>query len=311
MQSLVAGHWSLVGAAGVALGLVAAGCGGRTTEAPAPAGSPVAEAAHASHPGDDVPHAHGPGGEAIPLPKLSPEEAQKRRTDSSYQVELAQIHLKYGRADEAIATIRKAIAILAEFGEENAGYFYVLAKAHQAKGDGAGYRKGLEDSIRVYMLLHKQAKQADARNLYCERLSELYGELGDSPKSLEWADQLGSEGESDVLVSRTKARLYLGNAQTDKALKVLETAEAKATAVAQKEQASYNVAEVLLRLNRADDAIARLKGLADGAAEAALRTQAKRLLLEVYDRRGELDKVKLGGNPNGGSGDASPGGGAR
>ncbi len=319
-------HRSRFAVAGALGALLAAGCGGRSSEAPAggsvaPSGAgttasaakPAVGAAHPhganaghEHAGADQPHGHGPGGEVILYPKLAPEEIQRRRGEAGYQVDLAQVHLKYGHADDAIRAIQKGIGILGEFGEENAVYFYVLAKAHQAKNDAAGYRKGLEDAIRVYGALHTQAKKADIRNFYCEKLSELYGELGDSPKSVEWADQLGSEGESDVVVSRSKARLYLANAQADKALKVLEEAEARATATAMKEQASYNIAEVLLRLNRTDDALARLKNLSEGAAEAPLRTQAKRLLIDVYDKRGELDKVKLGGEKLGASGGTTP-----
>jgi len=279
--------------------------------APAPAAAPTT---HSHAPGEAA-HTHGPGETHSHGPTLPPEEARRRTAEAAYLADLGSVHLNHGRIDKAVETLEQAVAMSKDIAD-NALFYYALGKAYQAKNDAAGYTKNLNESVRIYNALFTKSKEGAAkddprnipnRNFWCEKLSELHRELGDQPKAIEWADQLGSEGDPDSGALRVRARLYVQNGLTAKALAVLEDAEKRAMPGMGRERASFEVADVLVIMKRFDDAVARLQALTETASEPGLRDAAKRLLFKIYDAKGELDKLRLGGGEGAAPKD-SPGG---
>lgn len=305
--------------AALAFGLGGCGGGDAATQGPATgvATAPATAAPGTTHshaPGEAA-HTHGPGETHSHGPTLPPEELRRRTAEAAYLADLGSVHLNHGRLDKAVETLEQAVAMSKDIAD-NALYYYALAKAYQARNDAAAYKKNLNESIRIYNALFMKSKEGAAkddprnipnRNFWCEKLSELHRELGDQPKAVEWADQLGSEGEPDPGALRVRARLYVQNGLTAKALTILEDAEKRAMPGMGRERASFEVADVLVIMKRFDDAVARLQALTETASEPGLRDAAKRLLFKIYDAKGELDKLKIGGGEGAAPKD-SPGG---
>lgn len=251
--------------------------------------NPAGQALTGAHQHDGVgEHLHPATGGALTVA-----EAKQRAAQSDYFAELAQVHLKFNNVAAAVLSLEKAVELGRSIGNENAMLYRQLGEAYRRKGDAQRYQAALGIAMRVYTTLHQDPERAKAANYYREQLSVVCRELGDGDRSLWWADRIGEGEDASLQVLAVKAKLYRMNGKGERAIGMLEEAEKKAEPELQ-EAISLEIAGLQLDARENKPAIGRLVALMKGATNENVQKQAKRLLINIYDKLGQLDKLELG-----------------
>lgn len=235
-------------------------------------------------------------------------EAEKLREAAyPYQLlkELAQVYLKHNVVDEALRMYQLAIDVqLQQTNTEDAenwiGFGDALAKAGRQEEAARSYQRALS----VYEGLYKERgpdllEDPILHNQYVGRISQLYGVLGNQEKRREWlaklrADENNWQQQVELAgINEQLERFERAEECYKRALELTEEGSAN-RAVAQ-----IRYAAMLNGRERGEEAATLAHDVnRNEAASDDVRRAARRLLFEIYDARGELDKLdfKQGGN---------------
>ncbi len=260
------------------------GCGTESAEAsPAEAAGPSSRAA---------PNQDNSDKEGTSDSQVAPKEAAY-----PYQVnaELARVYLKYNIVDEALRLFDLAITQqLQQTGSENAenwtGLGDALVRAKRSDEAAKAYGRAAQ----IYRQLLPQAQNNQLHNFYLHKLAVLSQALGQNEDRLNYLAQLRAD-ENSAAQQLELAGILEQVGQKEKAEECLkralaltaEDAQAHATA-----QIAY--AGMLSRSERLDEALEQAKAAhATEGLEAETRKAARRLLFEIYEARGEADKLEF------------------
>lgn len=226
-----------------------------------------------------------------------PQPAPSKEDQYPYPLlkDLAQVHLKYGSIEEALRLYERAINVQLQQtnthdAESWAGFGDALVKAGR-KEEGA---KAYQISLQIYEQLVKDNKQPERHNFLVDRIVVLHRLLGNEKEYKFWLGELRANENS------WQEQVGLGAIHEEQ--KNFERAEPcykRALELTAKEPA--NLAEVELRYGvmlqkagRDKEAEERARVVIKSAgAKDEIKRQARRLLFEIYDKRGELDKLDL------------------
>lgn len=212
---------------------------------------------------------------------------------------LAKVYLQYGIIDEALrlydlAIVQQLRQTNTEDAENWIGLADALVKANEKQKAEAAYKRAL--AIYEKLLQEKMVggKATDAKlvNFYISRIAVLYQVLGDNASRLKYLAMLVAD-EKNAAEQLELAKVHANLKNWEKA----EAAFKKALELTKdnlKESAIVRVeyARALREAKRDDDALAQIKELVNNKELAEeTRKAARRLMYDIYEARGELDKL--------------------
>lgn len=230
-----------------------------------------------------------------------PAEPKEAKYPHQVIAALAKVYLQYGINDEALrlydlAIVQQIRQTNTEDAENWIGLADALVKANE-KGKAAGaYKHALEiyEKLLQEKMVGGTASDPKLANFYISRIAVLYQVLGDNTSRLKYLGMLIADEKS--------AAEQLELAKIHASLKNWEKAEAafkKALDLTKdnvKDNATIKVAyaSALHDAKRDDDALAQIKDLVNNKdiTEEAKKA-ARRLMYEIYEGRGELDKISF------------------
>lgn len=227
-------------------------------------------------------------------------EDAPREAKYPYQLlkELAQVHLKYNSVDEALRLYQLAIDVqLQQTNTEDAenwiGFGDALAKAGRQEEAGRSYQRALG----IYENLYKERgpdllEDSALHNQYVGRISQLYGVLGNQDKRREWLAKLRAD-ENNWQQQLELAAIHQQLERFERAEECYKRAiDLTAEEPANGAIAQIRYATMLHARERGEEArvLAHEVNLNEAASDD-VRRAARRLLFEIYDARGELDKL--------------------
>jgi tetratricopeptide (TPR) repeat protein len=253
--------------------------------------------------------------EATDTPQAANEEkedAPERPREAAYphQVlkELAQVYLKYGILDEAIRHYRLAAQVQFErTGQQDAeiyaglGDAFLLLIQHGDPTHREEYRQhaaaAFRDAVTILEQVYKERgpeliEEPIQHNQLVARISRIYALLGEDDKRREWlarlrADENNWQQQTELALIHEQLERYERAEERFKRALELTVDDAASRA-----QVEVRYAALLNKLERGDEAIALARAvIANEEADDEARRLARRLLFDIYDARGELDKL--------------------
>ncbi len=212
---------------------------------------------------------------------------------------LAKVYLQYGIIDEALrlydlAIVQQLKQTNTEDAENWIGLADALVKAKETQKASQAYKRAL--AIYEKLLQEKmtggKATETKLVNFYISRIAVLYQVLGDEPNRMKYLGMLIAD-EKNAAEQLELAKIHAGLKNMEKA----EAAFKKALELTKenlKENAIVKVeyARALHDAKRDDDALAQVKDLVNNKDLAEeTRKAARRLMYDIYEARGELDKI--------------------
>ncbi|MBX3475649.1 MAG: hypothetical protein KF754_14860 [Planctomycetes bacterium] len=214
-----------------------------------------------------------------------------------YQVhaDLARVYLQYNIIEEALRHFEAAINAQhkqtdTEDAELWAGFADALHKAGRKDEAAKAYQRALQ----VYEALFARDTETAQHNMYAQRIAALHTVLGNSAEAANWRGKMKADMDSPS--QQLAMALILeaqGNADGAEACfrRALALTEGNA---ANNAEAKIAYAAMLNKAKRTQEseALAREVIAAPGAPAQHVK-QARRLLFEIYEARGELDKLEF------------------
>jgi tetratricopeptide (TPR) repeat protein len=252
----------------------------------------------------------GPAPETeVPAENDETEEPAAKYPHEVYK-DLAQVYLRYRILDEAVRNYRLAAQVQYEStGEQDAeihvglGEAYALLIQQGAPENRETYRQQAADSfrnaLRIYTEVHTEKgpdmlaeQQQIEYNQLVARIARIHGLLGEDEKRREWLARLRADDDNWVQqvelaqVHEQLERFERAEERYRRALTLTEEDTEKHAEV------QVRLAGMLKRMERQDEAITIAREvIANESATDEAKRLARRLLFEIYDARGELDKL--------------------
>jgi tetratricopeptide (TPR) repeat protein len=214
-----------------------------------------------------------------------------------YQVnaELARVYLKYNIVDEALRLFDLAIAQqLKQTGSEDAenwsGLGDALARAKRLEEAALAYNRALQ----IYKQLLPQAKTNQLNNFYIQKIAVLCQVLNLPDERKSYLAQLKAD-EKDAGQQIELAGIFEQLGQKEKA----ETCYKRAVELSKEDPQQLAVANIayagmLLRAERLDEALVSAKAAYETKdLKSETKTAARRMLFNVYEARGEAEKMEF------------------
>lgn len=250
---------------------------------------------------DPVKPGSGEGGEAKPkdasgtAKDLSQDEARSRVRTGRYLMDLANVHMKYREVDKAIDCYTQAIETEKEV-QQDATLHYLLGQAYKQKNDKARSTDQLEKSIEIYMTILGKIPADDTktdRAYYYERIGLIYRELGKEKEAVEWAEKIATGDK------RPGARVRLARLYTKMGFGAMAVDTYKSLIVSMKDQKEVPLVKLeygsfLAQQGNTGEAKSVLEPLLKEELPERSAALLKKVLLEIYQKTGELDKIKFG-----------------
>jgi tetratricopeptide (TPR) repeat protein len=230
-------------------------------------------------------------------PEAEDPQAAPKEAAYPYQVnaELARVYLKYNIVDEALRLFDLAITQqLQQTGSEDAenwtGLGDALVRAKRTDEAAKAYGRAAQ----IYRQLLPQAKNNQLHNFYLHKLAVLSQALGQNEERLNYLAQLRAD-ENSAAQQLELAGILEQVGQKGKAEECLKRALALTADDAQAHAtAQIAYAGMLSRTDRLDEALEQAKAAhATEGLDAETSKSARRLLFEIYEARGEADKLEF------------------
>lgn len=235
-----------------------------------------------------------------PAPETGkPVEPKEARYPHQVIAALAKVYLQYGIIDEALrlydlAIVQQLRQTNTEDAENWIGLADALVKAKEAQKASQAYKRALAIYEKLLQEKMTGGKATDTKlvNFYISRIAVLYQVLGDEPNRMKYLGMLIAD-EKNAAEQLELAKVHAGLKNMEKA----EAAFKKALELTKdnlKENAIVKVeyARALHDAKRDDDALAQVKDLVNNKDLAEeTRKAARRLMYDIYEARGELDKI--------------------
>jgi Flp pilus assembly protein TadD len=214
-----------------------------------------------------------------------------------YQIlkELAQVHLKYNSINEALRLYELAIdrqmqQTNTQDAESWSGFAEALAKAGRPEEAATAYRR----AATIYEQLLSSGANPELHNFYVGRIAALYKVLGSEAEYRKWLKELKADPD-DWKQQVELAAIHEQHEDYERAEAGYKRAhQLTADAPSEKAEVEVRYAGMLQKAGRSDDAEASARAvIANEAASSENKRAAKRLLFEIYDKRGELDKLEF------------------
>ncbi len=212
---------------------------------------------------------------------------------------LAKVYLQYGIIDEALrlydlAIVQQLRQTNTEDAENWIGLADALVKANEKQKAEQAYKRALAiyEKLLQEKMVTGQATDAKLANFYISRIAVLYQVLGDNASRLKYLGMLVAD-EKSASEQLELAKIHAGLKNTEKA----EAAFKKALDLTKdnlKDNATIKVeyARALRDFKREDEALAQVKDLVNNKEISDdARKGARRLMFEIYEARGELEKI--------------------
>jgi len=211
------------------------------------------------------------------------------------QAELARVYLRHNILDEALRLYELAIDTqYRQTGTWDAEVWVGFADALARAGRNQEAVNAYNHALRIYVSLFEQNQDPARHNVYVERIAAIHGVLGDRQQQAAWTARLrADENNPDQQIGLAQVHEQLGNADLAEAAwrrahELLAEDPARQTAV------SVALASLLHRTERTDDALTLARGaLETEGITSETRRAAMRLLFDIYESRGELDKLEF------------------
>lgn len=209
--------------------------------------------------------------------------------------ELAIVHLKFNSIEEALRLFDMAITRQLQQtnthdAESWTGFGDALIKAGRKEEGARAYQLAIE----IYKQAIKEGKQPENHNVLVNRVMAIYAAVGNEKEYKFWVNELRAADDN------WRQQAELGSIHEQQ--KNFERAEAcykRAMELTAKDAAPHATVSLaygvmLVKTDRSKEAedLARAVVKSEGADDEQKR-QARRLLFEIYDKRGELDKLDL------------------
>jgi tetratricopeptide (TPR) repeat protein len=228
-----------------------------------------------------------------------PEAPKEAKYPHQVIAALAKVYLQYGIIDEALrlydlAIVQQLRQTNTEDAENWIGLADALVKANEKAKAEQAYKRALAiyDKLLQEKMVGGTASDPKLANFYISRIAVLYQVLGDNANRLKYLGMLIAD-EKSAAEQLELAKIHAGLKNFEKA----EAAFKKALELTKdnlKENATVKVeyARSLRDAKREDDALAQIKDLVNNKeiTEEA-RKAARRLMFEIYEARGTLDKI--------------------
>jgi tetratricopeptide (TPR) repeat protein len=230
-----------------------------------------------------------------------PAEPKEAKYPHQVIAALAKVYLQYGIIDEALRLYDLAIVQqLRQTNTEDAENWIGLADALVKANEKAKAEQAYKRALAIYEKLLQEkmvggtASDPKLANFYISRIAVLYQVLGDNANRLKYLGMLIAD-EKSAPEQLELAKIHASLKNWDKA----EAAFKKALDLTKdnvKDNATIKVAyaSALHDAKRDDDALAQIKDLVNNKdiTEEAKKA-ARRLMYEIYEGRGELDKISF------------------
>jgi tetratricopeptide (TPR) repeat protein len=229
----------------------------------------------------------------------TPELPKEAKYPHQVNAALAKVYLQYGIIDEALrlydlAIVQQLRATNTEDAENWIGLADALVKANQKPKAEAAYRRALAiyEKLLQEKMVGGAATDTKLANFYISRIAVLHQVLGDNASRMKYLGMLVAD-EKNAAEQLELARVHAGLKNYEKS----EAAFKKALDLTRenaKDNATIRVeyARVLRDAKREDDALAQIQDLVNNKEISdEARKGARRLMFEIYEARGELDKI--------------------
>lgn len=232
-------------------------------------------------------------GETDPEAEQQPELPKEAQYPYQVNAELAKVYLKYNITDEAIRLFDLAIQQqLKQTNTEDAELWIGLADALKNKGRKEEAALAYNKSLEILERILPNAQSNQHHNLIITRIAQVCAVLGNDEKRVGYLGRLKAD-ENNAGEQLELAQIFqqIGNADKseahfNRALELTEDNEAERARV----KVAY--ANMLFATERYDEALpmARTAMETEQASEET-RKLARRLVFELYEARGEADKL--------------------
>ena len=236
---------------------------------------------------------------AASKPETKPEPPKEAKYPHQVIAALAKVYLQYGIIDEALrlydlAIVQQLRQTNTEDAENWIGLADALVKANEKAKAEQAYKRALAiyDKLLQEKMVGGSVSDPKLANFYISRIAVLYQVLGDNANRMKYLGMLTAD-EKSAAEQLELAKIHAGLKNCEKA----EAAFKKALDLTKdnlKDNATIKVeyARVLRDAKREDDALAQIKDLVNNKeiTEEA-RKAARRLMFEIYEARGQLDKL--------------------
>jgi len=212
-----------------------------------------------------------------------------------YQIlkDLAQVHLKYNSIEESLRLYELAIRNQTQqTGSVDAdsltGYGDALAKGGLKEKAAEAYTQAL----RIYEDHMRKGVKPELHNFVVERIAILYRVLGNEKEYTRWLGELRA-GENIWQQQLELAAIHEQLQNFERAEPCYKRAlELTAKEPASQAEVELRYAVMLAKANREKESEEKARAVIKAeAAKDEHKRQARRLLFEIYDKRGELDKL--------------------
>lgn len=209
--------------------------------------------------------------------------------------ELARVYLKYNIIDEALRLFDLAITQqLKQTGSEDAenwsGLGDALVRAKRTEEAGRAYNRALQ----IYKQLLPQAKTTQLHNYYIQKIAVLCQVLNLADERMTYLSQLKAD-ENNASQQVELAGIFEQVGQMEKA----EACYKRALTITAEDPQQLAIAQIayagmLLREKRLDDALdVSKKAYETKDLKTETKTAARRMLFNVYEARGEAEKMEF------------------
>lgn len=245
--------------------------------------------------------ANQPGNEATDTPEDKPATNEPKEAKYPHQLiaALAKVYLQYGVVDEALrlydlAIVQQLRQTNTEDAENWIGLADALVKANEKPKAEQAYRRALAiyEKLLQEKMVNGTASEPKLVNFYISRIAVLYQVLGDNANRVKYLGMLIAD-ENNASEQLELAKIHAGLKNMEKAEVAFQRA-LELTKDDAKNNATVRVeyARALRDAKRDEDALAQIKDLVNNKEiNEDTRKAARRLMFEIYEARGELDKI--------------------
>ncbi|MBE7493068.1 MAG: tetratricopeptide repeat protein [Planctomycetes bacterium] len=208
--------------------------------------------------------------------------------------DLARVYLNYNVLDQALKHFELAINTqLRQTGTEDAELWAGFADALQKAGRKDEAVKAYQRALEIYEKLYAANDQPDRHNYYVQRVAALHAVLGNQAESARWQGMLRAD-ENSASQQLALAMILEGRQKFEEA----EARYRRALALTDKDpiaaaEVKLAFAAMLRKIKREAEVEALAREVIAAGTPAEGVKQARRLLFDIYEARGELDKLEF------------------
>ena len=150
-----------------------------------------------------------------------------------------------------------------------------------------------KDAVELILRLFNETKDQDRRKELADRAATLCRMVGDVSNALVWQAKTAELDPQNPVPLLKLADTYASRGDWTNAIASYQGAVSKAKSDAERESYAMLLIQTQVRAGKSEDAEAGIRQLAETGSTEQVRSKAKRMLFEIYEKQGRLGEISF------------------